>query len=174
MNKSAASDGKKRPDNVVNAADLNWEEVRHGAAYHYFRKSFTMASGAEELGSSLYRQPPGKKAFPKHYHLTNEEAIFVLEGKGTLIYADQQVPIRAGDYVALRRGADHAHQVWNSSDKDLVYLCISTMKEPEVAVYPDSGKIGILAGIAPGGDPKKRTMTRFFYPQDAGYWDGEE
>jgi uncharacterized cupin superfamily protein len=28
--------------------------------------------------------PPGRRAWPYHYHLENEEAIYVLEGLGTL------------------------------------------------------------------------------------------
>ena len=37
------------------------------------------------------------------------------------------------------------HQIFNRSQAPLRYLAISTMREPEVAVYPDSRKVGVLA-----------------------------
>ena len=59
-------------------------------------------------------------------------------------------------------------------DTDLKYLCISTMLEPDVVLYPDSKKFGVLAGSAPGGDKADRTFE-IFAKTDSGvpYWDGE-
>ncbi len=46
--------------------------------------------------------------------------------------------------VALQPGPP-GHQLVNRSPAPLRFLALSTMIEPEVAVYPDSGKIGVLA-----------------------------
>ena len=48
------------------------------------------------------------------------------------------------------------------------------MLHPEVLEYPDSGKIGAVAGSAPGGDKRQRTLF-FFARRDSGvdYWEGE-
>ena len=110
-------------------------------------KRLGAAAGGKKLGCSLYEQPPGKRAFPYHCHFANEEAVYVLEGEGTLRIGAKEVPLRAGDYVALPVGEETAHQIINSSTATLRYLCFSTSIEPEVVKYPDSGKVGLMAGL---------------------------
>lgn len=74
----------------------------------------------------------------------------MLEGRGRLRLADGEHPIRAGDFIAAPAGGvETAHQIINDSDQLLTYLCVSTMIEPEVVQYPDSGKLGAIAGAAP-------------------------
>ena len=49
------------------------------------------------------------------------------------------------------------------------------MVEPDVMVYPDSGKVGVFVGAAPGG-PKEKRILSGFYKDDhkVGYSEGEE
>jgi hypothetical protein len=42
----------------------------------------------------------------------------------------------------------------NESDAELSFLCVSTMNHPDVIEYPDSHKVGVFAGSAPGGAPE--------------------
>jgi len=64
--------------------------------------------------------------------------------------------------------------VINDSGRSLRYLAMSTMRDPEVLVYPDSDKVGAMAGAAPGGDGE-RDVDAYFRRDDAvDYWDGEE
>jgi hypothetical protein len=49
------------------------------------------------------------------------------------------------------------------------------MVEPEVMVYPDSGKVGVFGGAAPGGPKEERTFSKFLRGDaEVGYYDGEE
>lgn len=160
--------------NVVNTRDVEWEPETSGERFGHRRKRLGAAAGREKLGCSLYEVPPGRRAFPYHYHLANEEAIYVLGGKGTLRIGDEELALSSGDYVALPGGEERAHQVINDSDGPLRYLCLSTMIEPDVSVYPDSGKVGIFAGSAPGGPKEKRTLKKFLRADaEAGYYEGE-
>jgi uncharacterized cupin superfamily protein len=102
-------------------------------------------AGAKDLGCTLYEVEPGRMAFPLHWHLANEEAIIVLAGVGTLRIGAEQVPVRAGDYIALPTGTEHAHQLKNTGTSTLRYYCLSTKRDPEVAGYPESKKIGVLS-----------------------------
>jgi uncharacterized cupin superfamily protein len=146
--------------NVVGEGDLGWSEQAHGEKFGHRRKQLGSAAGGQRVGCSLYEVPPGRTAFPRHYHLANEEAIYVLEGSATLRIGreGQAVEVSQGDYVALPVGADGAHQLVNSSGAALRYLCFSTMVEPDVMVYPDSGKVGVFGGSAPGA-PRRRGPT---------------
>jgi uncharacterized cupin superfamily protein len=160
--------------NVVGVGDQEWEEQSHGEKFGYRRKQLGSATGGEKLGCSLYEVPPGRRAWPYHYHLANEEAIYVLEGSGTLRIGGDEIRVSAGDYVALPARSEGAHQLINSSEAALRYLCFSTMVEPDVMVYPDSGKVGIFGGAAPGGPKEERTFSKFLRGDaEVGYYDGE-
>ena len=158
---------------IVNAADLDWTETENEDT-HIKRKQLGEAAGGERLGCSLYELPAQRQAWPYHYHTGNEEAIYVLDGEGTIRLDGEQQALEAGDYVALPAGEDSAHQVINDSEGTLRYLVVSTMDDPDVMGYPDSGKVGVTAGDPPGGDPDERTISEFFRLEDGvGFWEGE-
>ncbi|MGF1536080.1 MAG: cupin domain-containing protein [Elainellaceae cyanobacterium] len=133
--------------------------------------------GSQKLGYRLVVLPPGKAGWPLHRHHVNEEMFLILEGTGTLRWRDAQGdrhhPVQVGDAICAPPGGS-AHQIINTSDVDLRYLAVSTMEAPDVMEYPDSGKFGVFAGSAPGGDKNNR-MFSFFGRQSSAvdYWDGE-
>ena len=161
--------------NVRHQDDVEWLEERSddGSARRYRRK-LAAETGGQQIGCSLYRVPPGVNPWPRHYHLANEEAIYVLEGEGAILIGDEKHALKAGVYVALPAGGAHAHQVLNESDGDLVFLCMSTMQNPDICIYPDSEKAGIFAGAAPGG-PQEEVSLRVFLDmrEERGYWNRE-
>ena len=159
---------------VIHENDLEWIETTNGSAFRSRRRKLAAAAGARMLGASIYELAPGASAFPFHYHCANEELIYVLEGEGTLRIGNEKVPVRAGSFAAMPPGHDHAHRLYNTSAATLRYLCVSAMIEPEVCAYPDSHKIGVMVGSAPGGDPAKRTLAGVFRESSGvGYYDGE-
>jgi uncharacterized cupin superfamily protein len=111
------------------------------------------AAGGRALGCVCYELPPGKTAFPFHFHSALEEAIYVLEGEGTLRVGKDQISVGQGDYVALPPGPDNAHALSNRGQGPLRYLCMSAPAIPmtlDIIAYPDSKKIAFAAGIEPG------------------------
>lgn len=160
-------------NNIVNINNLDWQ-LSENDDFSYYDKELRAPAGGEMLGTCLYKLMPGKKAFPFHFHYANEEAVFVLEGSGTLRMKDGMKPITQGDYIAFPVGADFAHQIINTSEKPLIFLCFSTMQHPDVVEYPDSEKVGVTAGVAPGGDQKKLKLKAYFRKQQkVDYFDGE-
>jgi uncharacterized cupin superfamily protein len=150
-------------------------ESAHEEKFASKRKQLGAPAGGRMLGCSLLRLEPGKTAYPAHIHYGNEEAVYVLEGKGSMRLGDEKIPVQAGDYIAMPV-AGPAHQLINDSDAALEYLCISTMIHPEVVYYSDSDKVGMMAGSAPGGDSAKRLLGGFaIYRKgtEVGYYDGE-
>lgn len=162
-------------EHVVNVDEIEWsrESAPDGSAPRE-RKKLAAAAGGRRLGASLYRVAPGAKPWPCHAHLANEEAIYVLAGEGEIRIGERSVPLRAGDWVALPAGPGSAHQIRNPSRSELVFLCVSTMNEPDIVVYPDSAKVGLFAGAAPGGPPQAFSLRRFIpFDRDVDYWQGE-
>jgi uncharacterized cupin superfamily protein len=160
---------------IVNLDELSPEHVSHGDKFEVLDGPIGSVVGAKQLGYSLAIVPPGKRAYPFHCHHVNEEMFLVLEGQGMVRIGEHEHPIRKGDVIAaVAGGRETAHQIVNTSDRELRYLMVSTMVPAEVVEYPDSSKVGVYVGAAPGGDAKKRTFShRGRLGPALGYWDGE-
>lgn len=115
---------------------------------------------------------PGKTAWPFHYHQANEEALYVLAGEATLRLGSQRLRVRAGDYVALPAGPDDAHQLTNTGAELVRYLVISTMVTPDVCVYPDANKVGVVGALTDADGRPQRVVT-FMRDAEVDYWEGE-
>ena len=147
----------------VDATDLEWATTENGET-EFKRKELGAAAGGDDLGCSLYEIPAGKRSWPYHYHMANEEALFVLSGTGTVRCDGETAPISEGDYLNFPADASGGHRVINDSDGPLRYLMVSTMTEPDVTVYPDSEKFGVYVGSPPGG--REERELEGYYEQD--------
>jgi uncharacterized cupin superfamily protein len=171
---------------IINIADLQYRHWGHGGdgpigssnpaeCFEAHIGAISTQIGAQKLGYNLTVIPPGKRGFPRHNHLANEEMFFILEGDGEYRSGDQRYPIKAGDVIACPPGgADTAHHILNTSDKELKVLAVSTKIAPDVTEYPDSGKFAVL-GEVQGGDGKPR-VVRFIgrWENSGNYWEGEK
>lgn len=112
--------------------------------YEYYKRVLIPKGQAEQCAVSLYEIPPGKSAYPYHYHTKNEEVFYILSGHGVLKTLGGDQIVSAGDFLYFPANEDGAHKLTNASETDpLVYLDFDTYNGIDVAVYPDSGKIGI-------------------------------
>jgi len=162
----------RRHKNVINVAEAESAERLTGSRFGGAVKKLGVLAGGEKIGCNYFEIPPGRALCPHHWHASNEEAIFVIEGEGTMRIGSEEVPVRSGDYVAFPTGPETAHQLVNSGEAPLRYLCLSTKNPVEVVGYPDSKKIGALAGAAGSAD---KWVGKFF-PDDADvdYFVGED
>jgi uncharacterized cupin superfamily protein len=118
--------------------------------------------GAERLAASIYELPPGQSICPYHYEYPHEEWLLVLDGRPTVRTPEGEQSLEPGDIVCFPEGPDSAHKVTNAGEGTVRVLFLSTAGDPSIAVYPDSGKIGVWP---PG---------RLFKEADAvDYWVGE-
>jgi uncharacterized cupin superfamily protein len=70
------------------------------------------------------------------------------------------------------RGEAGAHEVRNETDEPVRIVMFSTCADPEVCVYPDSGKVGVFAGWSRKDGQRVELMNR---PEaNLDYWEGEE
>lgn len=128
--------------NVVNLDELKLEHGAQGDKFEWHSARIGPLLGARQLGYSYDVLPPGKRGCPFHSHRSQEEMFFIIAGTGTLRYGKETRKIRAGDIICCPVGGpDTAHQIVNDSDAELAFLSISTMTDPEICEYPDSGKI---------------------------------
>jgi uncharacterized cupin superfamily protein len=122
--------------NLFDAEEVNAEgEHRFGAAL-----------GATLWGGTVYELAPGKKVSAYHWHFGEEEWLLVVSGTPTLRTPDGEHVLRPWDIAVFVRGEGGAHEVRNDTDEPVRVVMLSTVSDPEVAVYPDSGKVSAFAG----------------------------
>ena len=159
---------------IANLDELNYQDFEHGDKFQSKRVRVTPLIGGEKPGCTVVVLPPGKRAWPYHSHYVNEELFFVLEGEGTLRHSGEERAIRAGDFIAAPADPDQPHQIINTSDAELKYLCISTMEDPEICLYPDSDKYGVYRADFEKMDDPKNFFAWGRKETDTDYWHGED
>jgi uncharacterized cupin superfamily protein len=141
----------RRHSHVVNLDELPPDEQGQGD-FGFRRRRFGPEAGGRALGCSHFELAPGKTAFPFHFHSGFEEALFVLDGTGTVRIGKDRVEVRSGDYIALPAGPDVAHALTNTGAVPLRYLCMSGPATPttmDIVGYPDSKKFAFASGVDP-------------------------
>jgi uncharacterized cupin superfamily protein len=159
----------RRHPNVVHRDEVEPTIVERGK-HRFHRRTFGPVTGSRQLGGSLMELAPGALSYPLHFHCANEEAIFVVSGRGVARIGESRVPVRAGDWIALPIGPEHAHQMINDGDSPLIYLVVATDHKCEVIGYPDSKKVAAFGGES-WDSPWVREFKRAGETLD--YWDGE-
>ena len=152
---------------VVNvfAAEAGYDEG-DPPGYHTGYLRLRPLLGAVQLGATIYELATGQSICPYHYEYGNKEWLIVLEGRPLLRTHEGERELERGDVVCFREGPEGAHKVGNRGEATARVLMLSTQRDPDVSVYPDSDKIGVF----PGND-----TDRLILPRGAAvdYWVGE-
>ncbi len=154
---------------MPNINDPLFDEPREHPGFVCQRARLSRQAGSERLGLSLWEVPPGEAAYPYHHHLTEEELVVVLEGQPSLRTPDGWRDLMEGEVVAFPRGEHGGHQLVNRTSTTVRFLAFSPSGEPDIVIYPDSGKLGAFERLPDGGG--LRAMFRLTDTVD--YHDGE-
>lgn len=152
----------------INAPDF--DEPREQDGFRVRRARVGHQLGAERLGVSVWELPPGQAVGPYHYHLAEEELVVVLEGKPSLRDSGGWRELEEGEVSSFPRGERGAHQLMNRSAGVVRLLALSTHGDPDILLYPDSGKLGAVERLPKGGG-----LRKFFrLSDDVSGYDGEQ
>jgi uncharacterized cupin superfamily protein len=131
----------------IKQAKIDEIEMKHKSehdGYEYYKKEFIPKTDAKQCIVSIYEIPPGKSAYPYHYHTKNEEVFYIISGSGELTTPSGIRNISKGDLIFFPSNEHGAHKLTNNSLTEmLVYIDFDTCNDIDVAFYPDSKKIGI-------------------------------
>ena len=112
--------------------------------YEYLRRRFLPFGEAKNTLVSVYEIPPGKSAYPYHFHHNNEETFYIISGNGLLKTPEGERKVSAGELIFFPTGEQGAHKLTNCSEtENLVYIDFDVTHDADITEYPDSGKIGI-------------------------------
>jgi uncharacterized cupin superfamily protein len=134
----------------VNIARPLFDEPREHPGFTCSRARLGRQVGTEKVGLSLWDLPPGQAAYPYHWHVAEEEVVVVLSGMPSLRTPAGWRDLEEGEVVSFLVGQEGAHQIVNRTDEPVRFLALSN-QQPDICVYPDSGKVAAAERRPEGG-----------------------
>ncbi len=107
----------------------------------YNAQLFSDAGGLTQFGAFVEILPPGSSSSIKHWHTSEDEMIYVLEGEVTLHEGDASTVLHPGDAATFKAGDPVGHCLENRSDAEIRYLVIGTRSSGDVVTYPDHDRV---------------------------------
>jgi uncharacterized cupin superfamily protein len=155
------------PPKPISSRDVAWTDVSDVPRFASRYRHLTLAAvGADyRVGVSIEELPPGRQSAPAHYHVFEEEHVYILEGALTARIGAESYAMKAGDYVCFPAGQKAGHCLVNDSGAACRYVIVGERNPNEVAVYTDSNKVLVRA-------LGRRAI--FDLAAARGYWDGED
>jgi uncharacterized cupin superfamily protein len=95
-------------------------------------------AGLSQFGVHMERLPPGSRSSFRHWHETEDEFVYVLEGEVVLV-EDEETALRAGESAAWKAGAPIAHCLENRSNQVAQLLVVGTRAKQGTVHYADYG-----------------------------------
>lgn len=156
-----------QPRPPISAENVAWEEFSEGARFAIRFRHLTSAAIGEQyhVGFAIEELGPGKQSVPAHYHMLEEEHVYILEGSLTLRLGEERHAMTVGDYACFPAGQRAGHCLINEGDKVCRYIIVGERNPNEVVVYTDTNKV--LVRSLGRREIYDRAATR-------GYWDGEK
>jgi uncharacterized cupin superfamily protein len=102
------------------------------------RKALGDAAGLDQFGVNLLQLPSGAWSSQRHWHSSEDEFIWVLQGEVVLMTDDGEEVLRAGDCAGFKAGDANGHHLQNRSNASATLLEIGSRRPGEdVCIYPD-------------------------------------
>lgn len=157
---------KLAPSKPISSLDVAWKEwsevPRIGVRYRHLSRA---AMGEDyRVGVAIQELAPGKQSSPAHYHIFEEEHVYILEGALTVRIGADTYEMKAGGYVCFPAGQTAGHCLVNNSDAACRFVIVGERNPNDITVYTDSNKVMVSAL----GDAILDLTAR------RGYWDGED
>ena len=95
----------------------------------------------QNLNFDLRQLNPGQYSAPYHFHRYAEELFMIISGSATLRTPDGFEIVNSGDLIFFEMGEAGAHQLYNHTSENCVFLDIITFIGFDVCEYPDSNKL---------------------------------
>ncbi len=93
--------------------------------------------GLTNFGVNLTRLAPGASSALRHAHTKQDEFVYILEGRPTLVNNAGRTELKAGMCAGFKAGTGDAHRLVNETEEDVVYLEIGDRSAGDAVDYPD-------------------------------------
>ncbi|MBX9903858.1 MAG: cupin domain-containing protein [Burkholderiales bacterium] len=93
--------------------------------------------GLKNFGINLTQLAPGAVSALRHAHSTQDEFIYILQGRPVLITDEGETPLQPGMCAGFAAGTGNAHHMVNRGDDKVVYIEVGDRSPGDRATYPD-------------------------------------
>lgn len=93
--------------------------------------------GLSNFGVNLTRLQPGAMSALRHAHTVQDEFVYILEGRPTLITDEGPTELEPGMCAGFKAGTGNGHHLVNRGQEEVVYLEIGDRLPGDGASYPD-------------------------------------
>ncbi len=154
------------PAKPLSSSEVAWEQWTPLPRFNIRYRPLTVAAVGRpyHVGVAIEELPAGMQSAPAHYHIFEEEHVYILEGSLTVRIGAATHEMKAGDYVCFPAGQKLGHCLINNSGATCRYVILGEHNPNEVAIYTDSNKVLVRA-------LGRRAL--FDLGARRGYWDGE-
>jgi len=102
--------------------------------------------GLVNFGVNLTRIAPGGVSALRHAHTKQDEFVYIIAGRPTLVTDAGRTAMAPGMCAGFRAGTGDAHHLMNETDEDVVYLEVGDRTPGDGATYPDDDIAADFAG----------------------------
>ena len=131
-------EGFREPFNIE---DVPWKRLPGSTAF----KRLGRYGGGSQVGVGIDVLNPGQYSNRFHYHLKEEEHIFILKGSATLILGPRKYVMKERDYCCFPAGQRAGHHLFNHTREKCLFMTIGDSRPDDIACFPDPGKARIRA-----------------------------
>jgi uncharacterized cupin superfamily protein len=162
------------PLKPISSLDVPWQEWFEGPRFGVRERHLSSAALGQDyrIGVVIVEQPPGRQSFPAHYHIFEEEHVYILEGSLTLRLGADTYAMKAGDYVCFPAGQKAGHCLINNGDLPCRYVIVGERNPNEVAVYTDSKKV-LVRALGPRAILDLAAARAYWEGEDTGPTEGQ-
>jgi uncharacterized cupin superfamily protein len=93
--------------------------------------------GLTQFGVNVSRIKANSKSALRHWHESEDEFIYMLEGELVLQENDDETVLKPGDAAGWKANGGIGHCLVNKTEKDALYLEVGTRSSSERVHYPD-------------------------------------
>ena len=118
------------------------EPFRDGVLKRWYRRLGDHA-GLKNFGVNLARIAPGGISSQRHWHLKQDEFVYVLEGETVMVTDAGEEVLKPGMCAGFPAGTRNAHHFLNRTSRDVLLLVVGDRTPGEEAGYPDIDLHGV-------------------------------
>jgi uncharacterized cupin superfamily protein len=126
------------PQDVPDSVGSNYPEEFKSLVAGRFKKRLGNAAGLKNFGVNLTTLQPGSWSSLRHWHKTQDEFIYILQGEVTLITNEGEQILKPGMAAGFPAGEENGHHLVNRSDELVVYLEVGDRTPGDEGSYPDA------------------------------------
>jgi uncharacterized cupin superfamily protein len=135
--RSGARTAALEANSVPSVSGTNYPEQFRKHVAGRSRRRLGDAFGLKNFGVNLTTLAPGAMSALRHWHVKQDEFIYMVEGEAVLVTDAGEQILRPGMFAGFPAGRQDGHHLINRSSRDAVYLEIGDRLPGDAADYPD-------------------------------------